>query len=95
MAADKKARIWPSILEPDGMTTIQVSNTGKTSILHQLGEEEDQREPAARSIVAPRPRYFYLQSDNSAMEFFPQKIAQAMFEEVESDPLGAAISQQA
>ena len=76
------------------MTTIQVSNTGKTSILHHFGEAEDQRECAAKSFVAPPPRYFYLQTDNSAMELFPEKVAQALFEDVESDPLGAVVSQQ-
>lgn len=76
------------------MTTIQVSNTGKTSILHHFGEAEDQRECAAKSIVAPPPRYFYLQTDNSAMELFPENVAQTLFQDVESDPLGAVVSQQ-
>ena len=37
------------VIEPDGMTTIQISNTGATSILHSMAEDEaEHSEPQAK-----------------------------------------------
>ena len=60
------------MIEPDGMTTIQVSNTGATSILHSVGEDElEPKEPTGQS------RYFYL-SGKEAYEFYTNQRGSAL-----------------
>ena len=68
----QKSQAILEVIEPDGMTTIQVSNTGATSILHSVGEDElEPKEPTGQS------RYFYL-SGKEAYEFYTNQRGSAL-----------------
>ena len=46
----QKSQAVLEVIEPDGMTTIQISNTGATSILHSMAEDEAEHSDPQESV---------------------------------------------
>ena len=78
------------VIEPDGMTTIQIGNTGATSILHSMGESEEQEQQPEEPVNASR--YFYL-ANKEAYEFHTHDKGQALLNEIERDEHCAVLYQ--
>ena len=80
------------VIEPDGMTTIQIGNTGATSILYSMGESEEHNEQAQVPPPVNTSRYFYL-ANEEAYEFYTHDKGQALLDEIERDEHCAVLYQ--
>ena len=78
------------VIEPDGLTTIQISNTGATSVLHSVGEEEQQQDSQEQK---ERPvKYFYCRG-KEALQFHSKETGQQLLDDIEQDQHCAVVYQ--
>jgi hypothetical protein len=82
------------IIEPDGLKTIQISNIGKTSIIHNEDNEESEDQQSVINEYSPQERVFYVRSNDQIYEFLDYGEAKRDIEGIQEDPMSAALHQQ-